>query len=70
MTAGVGCGSDVIRRRIFSGLKSFGLEVDDSINNNRINVAENLKISTKSSESIWVIPTNEELQIAKEIINL
>ena len=70
MTAGVGCGSDVIRKRIFSGLKSFGLEVDDNINNNRINVAENLKISTKSSKPIWVIPTNEELQIAKEIINL
>jgi acetate kinase len=70
ITAGVGCGSDEIRRRIFSGLKYFGLEVDDAVNNNKINVAENLKISTRASKPIWIIPTNEELQIAKEIINL
>jgi acetate kinase len=40
------------------------------VNNNKINVAENLKISTRASKPIWIIPTNEELQIAKEIINL
>jgi len=70
ITAGVGCGSDVIRRRIISGLNCFGLEIDDGINNNQINVDVNLKISTKSSKPIWIIPTNEELQIAKEILNI
>lgn len=70
ITAGVGCGSDIIRRRIFEGLRLFNLFVDDSINNNRIDVDENLKISTPASKPIWIIPTNEELQIAKEVINI
>jgi len=70
ITAGVGCGSDEIRRRIVLPLSTFNLQVDDNINGGKINVTENLKISTGSSIPIWVIPTNEELAIAKEIVNL
>jgi len=70
ITAGVGCGSDVIRKRIVAGLSVFNLYIDDNINDNRIDVMENLKISTQSSIPIWIIPTNEELAIAKEIISL
>jgi acetate kinase len=67
ITAGVGCGSDEIRRRIVSRLGAFNLFIDDNINNGKIDVMENLKISTASSKPIWVIPTNEELEIAEEI---
>lgn len=67
VTGGVGAGSDVIRKAIFSGFECYGLKLDDSINNGRINVAESLKISTAKSKPIWVIPANEELQIAREI---
>jgi acetate kinase len=67
ITAGVGAGSDVIRQRIFKDLSYFNLHIDDNINNGRINVAENLKISAFGSVPIYVIPTNEDLQIAREI---
>jgi acetate kinase len=67
ITAGVGCGSDEIRKKIIEGLSTFNLQIDDNINNNRIDVEENLKISTPNSIPIWVIPTNEEYAIAKEV---
>ena len=70
ITAGVGCGSDEIRRRIISGLVTFNLHIDDNINNGKIDIMENTKISTVNSLPIWVIPTNEELAIAQEIKNL
>lgn len=67
-TAGIGEGSDVIRKRICENLSSFGIEIDDSLNDGKKDLSENLKISKDSSKSIWVIPTDEELQIAREII--
>jgi acetate kinase len=67
LTAGVGCGSDVIRKRIFAGLNFLGFEINDKLNDRKINVAENLKISSDTSKPIWVIPTDEELQIARII---
>ena len=70
ITAGVGCGSDVIRKRIFARLSYFNLRVDDKLNAGRINVAENLRINAFGTVPIWIIPTNEELQIAREIKDL
>ena len=69
-TAGIGAGSDVIRKRIITGLEIFNLSIDDSINTGRMNVETPLKISTADSKPIWVIPTDEEYQIAKEIAAL
>ncbi|MEI7578981.1 MAG: acetate/propionate family kinase [bacterium] len=69
-TAGVGAGSDYIRSRIISGLEFLNLRIAPQLNQGKINVAENLKISTQDSAPIWVIPTNEELQIAREIRGL
>ncbi len=70
ITAGVGAGSDIIRKRIFEGLSYFNLRVDPKLNDGRINVAENLKISAFGSCPIWIIPTNEELEIARQIQNI
>ncbi|HEC64819.1 MAG TPA: acetate/propionate family kinase [bacterium] len=69
-TAGIGEGSDIIRKRICEKLKYAGIEIDDGINGGRIDVSDNLKISTEKSKATWVIPTNEELQIAREINTL
>lgn len=69
-TAGIGAGSDLIRKRIISGLDVFNLHIDEAVNNGRINVEIPLKISTKESKPIWIIPTDEEYQIAKEIAQL
>lgn len=69
-TAGVGQGSDVIRDRVCEGLEFLGIEVNNKVNDGRYNVNEELKISSNDSIPVWVIPTNEELQIAREVTAL
>ncbi|HLD03889.1 MAG TPA: acetate/propionate family kinase [Candidatus Dojkabacteria bacterium] len=66
-TAGVGAGSDVIRKRICEPLHYLKIFIDDSLNKGRVNVAENILISTRHSLPVWVVPTDEELQIAREL---
>ena len=70
LSGGVGAGSDIIRARIFAGLNFLKLKIDANINSGKANASTNYKISTAKSKSIWVIPTNEELQIAHEISSL
>ena len=60
-TAGIGENSAEIRRRICHASAWLGVEMDEKQNINR-----GPKISTpRSRVSIWVIPTNEELMIAR-----
>ncbi len=69
-TGGIGEGSDALRKRVCENLAFAGIEIDHAVNDNKIDVSENLKISTTTSKSVWVIPTDEELQIAKQISSL
>lgn len=66
-TAGVGQGSDVIRKRICSPLSYLYIYVEDEINDGKFNVSYDLKISSETSIPVWVIPTDEEFMIAREI---
>ena len=60
-TAGIGENSAEIRQRICNASAWLGIEVDEAANSNR-----EAKISTsQSTVSVWVIPTNEELMIAR-----
>ncbi|HKP67783.1 MAG TPA: acetate/propionate family kinase [Pyrinomonadaceae bacterium] len=60
-TAGIGENSAEIRRRICEASAWLGVELDADAN-----TARSTKISTASSKiSAWVIPTNEELMIAR-----
>ena len=60
-TAGIGENSPEIRQRICEASAWLGLEIDADANNKRES-----KISTSRSKiSVWVIPTNEELMIAR-----
>jgi len=60
-TAGIGERSAEIRRRISAASKWLGLEVDEAANG-----ANELRISTPASRvSVFAIPTNEELVIAR-----
>jgi acetate kinase len=60
-TAGIGENSPEIRKRICDSSAWLGLELDESANAQCLS-----KISTHSSKtSVWVIPTNEELMIAR-----
>jgi acetate kinase len=60
-TAGIGENSSVIRRRIGEACTWLGVEIDTEAN-----IAHSARISTPASRvSVWVVPTNEELMIAR-----
>src|SRR5262249_32370027 len=60
-TAGIGENSPEIRRRICAASAWLGIELDE-----RNNSKKATRISTAASKvSVWVIPTNEELMIAR-----
>jgi acetate kinase len=60
-TAGIGEHSAEIRRRVCEASSWLGLEIDDDANATRA-----LRISRAGSKvSAWVVPTNEELMIAR-----
>jgi acetate kinase len=64
-TAGIGENSDLIREKVCHGLEFMGIELD--LERNRIREAGNREISKKDSRTkIFVIPTNEELVIARD----
>lgn len=66
-TAGVGAGSNAVRKRVCATLAPLGIKIDNRINDRARKPVRELKISSGNSAPIWVVPTNEELQIFKEI---
>lgn len=64
-TAGIGENDDIVRSESLKGLTAFGVRIDEKVNAQR--AKEPLKISSDDSTvAVWVIPTNEELAIARE----
>ena len=69
-TGGIGENSAAIRRRICSGLECLGLVLDGG-RNNQISPGEGGEISADSSSlKAFVIPTNEELMIARDAVRI
>lgn len=67
-TAGIGENSSSLRRVICNKLRGLGVELDEAANQQR-GMAH--CISTPASRiPVWVIPTNEELEIARETYEL
>lgn len=67
-TAGVGERSSLVRKKVVDGLEFLGLEMD--YEKNKI-VGEEIDVSKKGSKvKTLVIPTNEELMIARETAKL
>jgi len=67
-TAGIGENDARARKAVCSQLGFFGIEIDDAANNIR---GEERKISTENSKiQVWVIPTNEELAIARDTLEI
>lgn len=67
-TAGIGENSCVTRKHIIEGLKVYGIKLDEEANNTR---GKEIMISTKdSSIPCYVIPTNEEVMIARDTYHL
>lgn len=64
-TAGVGENNALLRRRVLAGLEHLGIEIDND--RNELHSSEARRISTDSSRvAVLVIPTNEELEIARQ----
>lgn len=69
-TAGIGENTPHIRKAVVEGLEGFGIELDGAKNDKAIRGAQ-ADVSTEASRvRILVIPTNEELMIAKETLEL
>jgi len=68
-TAGIGENSDLIREKVCEGLDFMGIELDKE--KNKIRESGNREINKKDSKAkIFVIPTNEELVIARDTYRL
>lgn len=64
-TAGIGENNSLLRRRALAGLEHLGIEVDDDLNELASRSAR--YISPKGARvAVLVIPTNEELEIARQ----
>mgnify|MGYP000434758808 FL=1 len=67
-TAGIGEKAVDTRRDILNELDVLGIYLDEEANNSR---GKECMISTKDSKiECWVIPTDEELMIARDTMNL
>ena len=67
-TAGIGENHVRARKWVCEGLSFFGIEIDDERNNV---FGEERKISTDASKvQVWVLPTNEELAIALDTLEI
>ena len=65
-TGGIGENSPAVRQRILAGLDSLGLELDPQ-RNESMRAGQAGRITTDASSlAAWVIPTNEELLIARD----
>ena len=68
LTAGLGENSKQTRIDILEKVSSLGIEIDKELNDFR---GEERCITTETSKiPVWVVPTNEELMIAKDTYNL
>ncbi len=68
-TAGLGENDEIVRRKIVSRLGYLGITLDEEANEN--GRGKEVTISTPDSKvPVWIVPTNEELAIARETVAL
>lgn len=66
---GIGENSPDVRRMVCSNLEFLGVEIDEELNNQAI--GKELQINAKTSQvKIFVIPTNEELVLARDTVRV
>lgn len=68
-TGGIGENSDYVRERCCQGLEAFGIRLD-ALANREHNHSEHCISQPDSPVDIWIIPTNEELLIARDTYRL
>lgn len=67
-TGGIGENASIIRQRICTGLDWLGLTIDDPLNTQMVGGKEGLISTPESRLKAYVIPTNEELLIARDTV--
>ena len=68
-TAGIGENSNYIREKVCTEMDYFGINLDTNKNDLRSSDIREINATT-SKTKVLVIPTNEELEIAKQAYNL
>ena len=69
-TGGIGEHTEIVREKVMSGLEFLGIDFDFEKNNN-VPRGEITKLSKPNSKvAVYIIPTNEELVIARETLRL
>lgn len=70
-TAGIGENSAEMREMVCEGLDFFGIKIDKKLNEEKNHAKVPTEIQASDSKvKIFIIPTNEELQIAREVAEL
>jgi acetate kinase len=69
-TGGIGENAPEIRARIVGGLDRFGVQLDADVNARLVGGAEGRITTDQAQLEVWVIPTNEELLIARDTARL
>jgi len=70
-TGGIGENSSLVRKKVVEQLKILRFEIDDDLNNNVKHTSKTgSTISRDNSINILVIPTNEELMIVRDTLEL
>ena len=69
-TGGIGENAPGIRARIVGGLDRLGVQLDPEANNRMVGGAEGRITAEGAALEVWVIPTNEELLIARDTARL
>ncbi|HEY4613720.1 MAG TPA: acetate kinase [Bacteroidota bacterium] len=67
-TGGIGENSSVIRQRICNGLEWLGIAIDESLNDKTVGGKEAEITKSGGRVRVFVIPTNEELLIARDTV--
>jgi len=68
-TGGIGENSPATRAAVVAGLTGLGIEIDSTAN--KSNATGERRIETaRSPVAIWIIPTNEEVIVARKTRNL
>ena len=67
-SGGIGENDTSLREKVCEGLGFLGIEIDKQLNDKARGGAE-MKVSSGKTE-VWVIPTNEELLIARDTRDL
>ena len=69
-TGGIGEHTKEVRERVMSGLEFLGIEFDEKANSNTVRGSVTLLSKPGSKVKVYIIPTNEELVIARETLRL